>query len=113
MDYASYDNAAEQCVLGALLLGDRFTLGAVTSIVSSRDFYEERHQQIFEALVGLADKGETIDLLTLQEELIQRGVFEQIGGFAFLLGLFDKLPTTLQVADYAKTVRLCALWRGR
>ena len=112
MDYASYDNVAEQYVLGALLIGDAFDLGAVTSIVSSRDFYQERHQQIFEAIVRLADRGEPVNLLALQTELIHQGVFDQIGGFAFLVGLFDNVPTTLQVADHAKTVRLCALWRG-
>ena len=112
MDYPSYDNAAEQAVLGALLLGDKLTLGAVASIVSSRDFHHECHQQIFEATMRLADRGETVDLLTLQEELIRQGTFEQIGGFDFLVGLFDNVPTTLQVAYHAKTVRLCALWRG-
>jgi replicative DNA helicase len=111
IDYASHDNTAEQCVLGALLLGDKSTLGAVTSIVSSRDFYQQHHQQIFEAIICLADKGETVDLLTVHQELVHRGIFEQIGGFAFLLNLFDNVPTTLQAADHAKTIHLCALWR--
>jgi len=112
MAFAGYDETTEKSVLGALLLGDKFALGTVTSIITSRDFYQKHHQQTFEAIIRLADKGEGVDLLTVRDELIRHDIFEQVGGLAFLMGLFDSLPTAAHVADYAKTVRLCALWRG-
>jgi replicative DNA helicase len=109
----NYDNEAEQSVLGALLLGDKSALETAKSIISTRDFYKERHRQVFNAILTLAEHGEPINLITLMEELSRQGIYEQVGGLQFLTGLFDTIPLPIYIADYAEIVRLCALWRGR
>ena len=62
------DIVAEKSVLGAIII-DNDVLPEVLSILKPRDFYEPRHQIIFEAIVGLYDKHKPVDLLTLTSEL--------------------------------------------
>ena len=108
----SYDETAERSVLGALLIGDLAALETAKSILASRDFHEKRHQQVFEAIIHLSEQGQPVDLITVQEDLVRRGIYEETGGLLFLIGLFDAVPLPLFIDDYARTVRLCALWRG-
>ena len=107
----SYDETAERCVLGALLLGEQSALESAKSILSSRDFYEARHQKLFDTILYLSELSQAVDLVSVQEDLTRKGVFEDIGGMQFLVGLFDALPVSQDVDGCAETVRLCALWR--
>ena len=108
-----YDEAAEQSTLGALLIGGPPALKTASAIVSGRDFYRDSHREVYNVIVHLSEIEVPIDLLTVEQELRRRDVYEQYGGLSFLAGLFDSVPTPLHVAEYAQAVRLCSLWRGR
>ena len=60
---------AERAVLGAILLEGRETLPRVVEVLRPSDFYTEAHRAIYQAMLSLFDRGEPVDLLTLQEEL--------------------------------------------
>ena len=67
------DVAAEKSLLGAILISDGDEIfPAVSSIVQAKDFYEPRHQTIFEAMVSLYNKHLPIDTLTLTHEAHSR-----------------------------------------
>ena len=68
-----YSAEAEQSVLGCILIApDKF--GEITGIVSSDDFYLEEHQQIYLAMQDLFLQSRDIDLVTLVETMVQRGI---------------------------------------
>jgi replicative DNA helicase len=99
---------AERAVLGAVLLDS----GVLEDIqLTSADFYLERHRVIFEACRELAADGEPVDVRTLQAKLEHAGVFDQVGGLAYLTGLDLDLPDIARAASYARIVSERALRR--
>ena len=62
------DLTAEKSLLGAIMLSDD-VMSDVLTIVRPRDFYDERHAIIFQAMMGLYDRHKPIDLITLTSEL--------------------------------------------
>ena len=102
---------AERSVLGALLLSNESIHTVVGIGLEARDFYRDSHQKIFEAVVGLSERGEPADLVTLTSSLRDRNWFEQVGGTATLTSLFEDQFATSNVGYYARIVRDKALLR--
>ena len=97
------DRQAEQSVLGALML-DPNAVAAVRDILEPGDFYEERHQHIYQAALDLSDRGEPIDPLTLRAQLERMGVLSRSGGIDYLAELSIVTPTAASVKYYADIV---------
>lgn len=97
------DIEAEQATLGAMLI-ERSGVEKGREILKSSDFYRVAHQNVFEAILTLADRNEGIDLITMRIELMARRQFEEIGGFKYLTSLFETTPTAANVEHYAKIV---------
>lgn len=111
---APHDEAAEQAVLGALLLAPK-TLGVVTVDIALRGehFYRHRHQLVFTAISLLADQGASADVISIAGLLRDRGELEDAGGAAFVDSLAGAVPDAANVAHYARRVVELAHWRTR
>ena len=59
---------AEMSLLGAILIDDDVIADA-SEIVKPADFYDQRHQIVFAAMMRLYERHKPIDLLTLTDEL--------------------------------------------
>ncbi len=94
---------AEIATLGALLL-DSEAVGTVIRYLRPDNFYSLQNQKIFQAIIGLFNKGQRVDLITLSEELRQSGALESAGGPAYVASLTDTVPTSANVEYYAKVV---------
>ena len=73
------DNAAEQSVLGGMLL-NKDAIADVIETVRSGDFYRPAHQIIFDVIIELYGKGEPADAITVGAELTKNGDAGRIGG---------------------------------
>lgn len=94
---------AEQATLGALLL-DAEAVGTVIRYLRPDNFYSLQNQKIFQAIIGLFNKGQRTDLITLSEELRSTGILDAAGGPAYVASLTDTVPTSANVEYYAKIV---------
>ncbi len=94
---------AEQATLGALLL-DAEAVGTVIRYLRADNFYSLQNQKIFQAIIGLFNKGQRTDLITLTEELRQTATLDAAGGPAYVAALTDTVPTSANVEYYAKVV---------
>src|SRR6056297_2693991 len=94
----------EMSVLGGVLL-ENDALNKALEILRPEDFYRESHRKIFNALVGLSDKGEPADLVTLTASLKENGDLDAVGGSAYLSTLVDYVPTAANISYYAKMVK--------
>ena len=65
------DLDAERSLLGAILMSEE-KLADVTTIVRPKDFYDERHQHIYNAMWSLYERRRPVDLLTIKAELKAR-----------------------------------------
>lgn len=101
---------AEQSVLGSMLIDKEAVLRA-TEVLRPQDFYRDAHKHIFEAMIDLSERGEAIDLITVSEELRQKGFLDQAGGAAYVAGLANMVPTAANVEYYAHIVEEKALLR--
>ena len=107
----AWNNAAEQSVLGAILL-DNSIMDQVAAILSPKDFYTGAHRVIYQAMCTLLDRGEPADPVVLQQYLQKNGELQSVGGGGYMAQLMDTVPTTANVGAYARLVRDKALLRS-
>ena len=94
---------AEKSVLGAAMLS-KDALADVIDEVSSEDFYDAAHKEIFEVMIELFRNNITVDLVTVCEELRKRKSLEMVGGRPYIATLSSVAPSTSNAAEYAKIV---------
>ena len=101
---------AEMSVLGGILLENE-ALNVALELVKSEDFSRPGHRKIFESLIGLAERGEPADLITLTSALQKRGELEEVGGSSYLGVLVDYVPTAANISYYCRLVQEAAAAR--
>ncbi len=99
----------EQAVLGALLI-EREAIPKAIEILPADAFYDSRHQQIYEAVQALFERGNPVDLVTLTEELKRRGTYEPIGGY-YLAELTTRVASAANVDFHARIIAEKSLLR--
>jgi replicative DNA helicase len=102
---------AEQSVLGAIIF-DNEALPKALEILSSDDFYKETHRRLYNAMCGLFEKNEPIDIVTLTDYLRRTDELEAVGGISYLSLLANSVPTSANIRYHAKIVREKALLRS-
>jgi replicative DNA helicase len=102
---------AEQSVLGSLLL-DQNAIIKIGDILLPEDFYKETHKVIYQAMLGLFDKREPIDLLALSNKLQESNQLEIVGGNTYLADLTNAVPSAANVIHYAQIVRKKSILRN-
>ncbi len=95
---------AEASVLGGIML-DRDAIIKVADILTPDDFYERRNTLIFETMLELYDDRASIDVLTVQNRLTEKGFMEATGGMSYLTHLVNTTPSAAHVVHYAKIVQ--------
>lgn len=104
------DIVAEKSLLGAVLLSDG-VFPEVITVVRAKDFYEEKHQVIFDAMMNLYDQHRPIDLLTLTAELKSLKKLKEIGGAPYLTELTNFVPTASHAKAYADIIEKASVRR--
>ena len=102
---------AELSVLGAMMLKKEAVTQAI-EMLHAHEFYRQAHRAVFEAMEGLVRDGEPVDIVTVTESLKKSGRLDQVGGVSFLANLTNSVPSTANLAHYAKIVKEKALLRA-
>ncbi|MBI2075394.1 MAG: replicative DNA helicase [Candidatus Harrisonbacteria bacterium] len=95
---------AEQSVLGALMI-DKDAMTSIADVLRPDDFYKPAHAKIYEAMLGLYEHREPIDMLSVTTRLKESGAFKDAGGASYLSELMAGVPSASHVTHYAKLVR--------
>jgi replicative DNA helicase len=101
---------AEEAVLGSLLL-DPTCIVQIADFLRPGDFYREKNNWVYEADIGLYDRRNVIDVVTLCDELERQGHLTDVGGAAYISTLMNAVPTAAHVEHYAHIVERCATLR--
>jgi replicative DNA helicase len=104
------DIAAEQCVLGGMLLS-KDAIADVVEILRSGDFYRPAHAKIFDTVLDLYGRGEPADPITVAAALTDAGDLVRIGGASYLHTLISSVPTAANSSYYARIVAERAVLR--
>ena len=104
-------SSAEQAVIGSVLLDPR-CLPEVLGIVRAEDFYGKANREIFETIVAMFSYSQTIDAVTVLDQMRVRGVYQEGSSQQYLLELMQITPTAANAKEYAEIVRDRALLRA-
>ncbi len=105
-----HDLAAEQCVLGGMLMS-KDAISDVMEVLSPGDYYRPAHQLVHEAILDLYGRGEPADAVTVSDVLSKRGELGRVGGPTYLHTLMASVPTAANAGYYARIVRERAILR--
>ena len=101
---------AEQSVLGSLLI-DPDAIIKVGAFLRVDDFYRESHQAIYRAILGLHERRQPADFVTVVDELNRREELEIVGGAPYLTSLIGMVPTSVHVEHYGRIVERTHIMR--
>lgn len=99
-----HNKEAEQSVLGAAML-DKDALFDVLETVKADDFYDAAHKEVYDVILELGRRNESVDIVTVCDELKKRGSLEIAGGRAYIASLTANVPSAKNAVGYAKIDR--------
>ncbi len=102
---------AEQSVLGAILL-DNAALNRSMEILSEEDFYRTANQIVYRSMMGLTERNQPVDQITLTDYLRGTGELEQVGGASYIAELVQMVPSAANIRYHCQIVRDKSLLRG-
>ena len=83
----------------------------IAPLISAEDFYVPEHTEIFRAMQSMYLKSKNIDVVTLIDELVKSGTYDESGGREYLRLVAEAVPTAANAKDYADIVRDKAVLR--
>lgn len=98
------DHDAERAVLGAMLMDNR-CIGDVQAILTSGDFHNPKHEQIYVAVATLVSRQQPVDPIAVADQLRRTGDLNHIGGLAYLHQLINGAPVGASATWHADIVR--------
>ncbi len=105
-----FDRDLEEALIGAILINPDAYID-VAPILTPKDFYIHRHEWIWEAFITLFQTDQNLDVLTVKQELENRGKLEESGGMDYLISLTNLVPSSLHAETYAHAIKSLALRR--
>ncbi|MFA5667618.1 MAG: replicative DNA helicase [Balneolaceae bacterium] len=100
----------EEAVLGAMLIEH----GAATialQMLSPEDFYKPAHRHIYEVLTNLFERDNPLDLLTVENELRDRGLLDVCGGSTYLSDLTRSVSSAANIEYHSRIITEKAIKR--
>ncbi len=105
-----YSLEAEQSVLGSILI-DPECFNKIAGILKSDDFKLDEHIQIYLAMQEMYLKNKDIDVVTLIDALVHRGVYDEEQSKSYIKLIAQTVPSAANVEDYARIVKDKSLLR--
>lgn len=100
---------AEEAVLGSILINPD-AIFDVSNFLKPDAFYRLQNRWIYESILSLNERHEPVDYVTLVEELRRRDQLDDIGD-AYLAGLLNAVPTSINAEAYGRVVEDASLRR--
>ena len=91
---------AEQALLGAILISENIIYDVV-DLVCPDDFYRNDHRMIFESMAELFGKNSPINIITVSDNLSNKGLLDKVGGTQYLAMIADEVPISANAVSYA------------
>ena len=96
----------EKSILSSMLQNPQEYVGAaVEEKMTKEHFYLPAHRILFEILIEFFEKGMAVELISLVQKLVDRGLLESVGGPAALTELFSYAPNAGHFAPHLQEVK--------
>ncbi len=104
-----HSQQAEQAVIGSMLI-DPSCIPDVLKTARAEHFYIQANREIFETVFAMFNYGQTIDPVTVLEQMRRRGVYQD-STRGYVAELMRATPTSANVGEYVAIIRDKALQR--
>ncbi len=101
----------EEAVLGAMLI-EREAATIALQLLKPDDFYKPANRHIFETLFGLYERGNPLDLLTIENELRDNNLLDTVGGTGYLADLTRSVSSAANIDYHAQIISEKAIKRN-
>ncbi|MDO5408866.1 MAG: replicative DNA helicase [Lachnospiraceae bacterium] len=101
---------AERSVIAAMLM-DRDAVISASEILTGDDFYNKQYGVVFECMVEQVNRGEPVDMVTVQNRLKEKDVSPETASLEFVRELMLGFITSGNIKQYAQIVYEKALLR--
>lgn len=99
-----HSDEAEKSVLGSILI-DRDAIVQVSEFLQSDHFYQNKHGDIYRAMITLFEAREPIDLVTLPQKLKSMKLLEAVGGVSYVSTLVEGVPSSANIRHYGEIIQ--------
>ena len=109
-----YSVGYEQAVLAACMLegGQECVSACLELKLSPHSFYVPAHQEIFKVCLELVTAHQPVNELTVGERLRSDGKLEQVGNYAYLNAVADRIESPAGLTFYARAVKNLEITRN-
>lgn len=104
-EYPASQEAEEHVIASCLLDGSDTIARCLEARLTAESFYFPANRVLFEVMLELYAKSPPVTLEVLAEELKTRRLLEDVGGFAYLMQVTGKIPTTAHAGYFIEKVR--------
>ncbi len=101
----------EEAVLGAMLI-EREAATIALQLLKQDDFYKPANRHIFETLFDLYERGNPLDLLTIENELRDKNLLDTVGGTGYLADLTRSVSSAANIDYHAQIISEKAIKRN-
>lgn len=101
----------EQAVLGSMLIEHEAATIAL-QILRPEDFYKPAHRHIFETIHELYERDNPLDLITVENELRDKNLLDQIGGPQYLAELTRTVSSAANIDYHSQIISEKAIKRN-
>ena len=99
-----HSDEAETSVLGSILI-DKDAIVQISDFLLPEHFYQDKHGDIYQAMLALYEMREPIDLVTVPQKLKEMKKLTQVGGVSYISTLVDRVPSSANVKKYGEIIR--------
>ncbi len=99
-----HSDEAEKSVLGSILI-DKDAIVQVSEFLRPDHFYQNKHGDIYRAMVALFEAREPIDLVTLPQKLKSMKLLVGVGGVSYLSTLVEGVPSSANIRHYGEIIQ--------
>ena len=101
----------EEAVLGAMLI-EREAATIALQLLQPDDFYKPAHKHIFETLFDLYERGNPLDILTVESELRDKNLLDTVGGGGYLADLTRSVSSAANIDYHSQIISEKAVKRN-
>jgi replicative DNA helicase len=99
-----HSDDAERSVLGSILI-DKDAIVQVSEFLQPEHFYQNKHGDIYRAMIILFEGREPIDLVTLPQKLKTMKLLEAVGGVSYISTLVEGVPSSANIKHYVEIIQ--------
>lgn len=94
----------ETAVLGALM-NEQDAYSQIAEILRPESFYDHRNQLVFEAIRDLAVQQKPVDIITVVDQLEQKGTLNEVGGPVYIAQLSEGVTSSAHIEYHARIIQ--------